>query len=366
MTNIATAENLSIEYTAQYWRLYLNGDIQPRLLLEAAPGRALRYTGSFAQKRRLPAAELQPYSIKQVVLGWSEGDQAWHLGLLLEPDLAAQRGSRWCELANWQSSDSTQYAAVAEQAARALATTLDQPFRIIAPPALGEITPQVRELPALPLKCGIWKLERDGDSLQLTRSNQWLNARISRVLWYAFWGTVYVVLAGATLTVKLALPNSGLMLPNPRILPLVGLGAGVILLLLSAKNIRDILAQPGKFTVNPALQTITAWRGGAVQWQLASHQLRSVYVSQLVNRRGKKRTLHYGEINLQTDARAFQNLMVQEQEEERPEHAKQAYPPRTEIIPLTASEVDTDLQAAAVYMAQALGGLPCWYDQRVQ
>ena len=36
----------------------------------------------------------------------------------------------------------------------------------------------------------------------------------------------------------------------------------------------------------------------------------------------------------------------------------------TAVVPLTQNDVQSPLSAAAIYVAQALGGIPAWYDQR--
>lgn len=344
----------------------MNGDLQERTVIEAAPGRELRYINGFAERRRLPGESLPKHLIKQVVLGWSEGDQSWHLGLLLASELAEERGSRWCELARWYDPEHIEYATAAEHAARALSQTIDRPFRLIPPLVREEIKQEIRELPALPLKCGIWKMEREGEELRLVRAPNWLYSRLVRIVWYSVWALIYLALSVATLTTKLALPNSGTLLPNPRILPLLGLGAAAVLFIVVLKNLFDVLMQPDNIVIDPTGHTITARRGSSTRWQYAGDQLQSVYVSQVVGRRRMKRTVYHGEINLQTGAKKFQGVIVQDREEERLEKSDQEAPLRAEVVPLTANEVDTDLQAAAVYIATALGDLPCLYDQRLQ
>jgi hypothetical protein len=364
MTRIPAAENLTIDYTPDRWRLYLNGDIQERLIVEAAPGRGLRYASGFGERRRLPSGALQPDAIKQVVLGWSNSDQAWHLGLVLTPELAESRGSRWCEIARWDDPHANEFAGMAEAAGRQLSTALDRPFRFIAPAV--PTVPIVKELPPLPLKCGIWTLESAGEGLRFVRSPRWMLTRITRVLWYTFWVVVYVVLSVATLTTELALPNSGTMLPNPKILPYLGLGAAFVLLLIVLKNLFDILTQPGQIIIDAAARTVTARRGGNRRWQVTANDIQSIYVSQVTGKRGRKRTVYHGEINLQVGEKQFRNVIVQDQEEERLEKSKDEKVPEEAITLLTANEVDTTLQAAGVYMANTLGGLPCYYDQRIQ
>jgi hypothetical protein len=368
MTRIPAAENLTIDYTPERWRLFLNGSTQERLIVEAAPGRSLRYASGFAERRRLPVGTLPQAQIKQVVLGWSNSDGAWHLGLVLTPEIAQQRGSRWCEIARWDDPNANTYLTVAETAGRGLSTALDRPFRLIPPVTEDEITPEVRELPALPLKCGIWMLERQGERLQFIRSQRWIMSRVLRVLWYSFWVVVYIVLSVATLTTELALPNSGTMLPNPAILPYLGLVTAFVLVLIIIKNLFDILTQPGRIMIDPESRTIAAFRGNTLRWSLNGDDIQSVYVSQVTGKRGKKRSIYHGEINLQVGDEKFRNVIVQDQEEERVEKEKldKNTPLKEEILALTPYQIDTDLQAAGLHIAASLGDLPCYYDQHVQ
>lgn len=365
MTRIA-AENLTIETSPDRWRIYLNGDGQERLILEANRGYPLRYAALFAQRRNLPDNTLPMDQIKQVILGWSQSDQSWHLGLLLMPELAQQRHSRWCEIAHWFDPDSRQYAVLAEQSGRALAETLDRPFRLIPPQTETVKTPIVAQLPALPLKFGLWTADREGENIVLSLSQRWTVSKIGRILWYGFWAVIYVLLSVATLTTRLALPNSGAMLPNPQILPYLGLATAFILLLIILYGIYEIRTTPNRLVIAPEDQTISAYRDGDRRWHYAATDLQSIFVSQVVGQRGNRRIVYHGEINLQFPNGRFHSLIIQTEEEERIERGARAENLREEIIPLTTTQIDTDLQAASLYIAEGLGALPIWYDQRTQ
>src|SRR5690606_25426866 len=102
MTRVPASDHFVIEMSSARWRLLLKDETREKVLAEAATGRSLRYVNSFADKRRLPAGNLPSGLIRQVVLGYSSNDAAWHLGLMLSPDLAEKRGSRWCELVRWR------------------------------------------------------------------------------------------------------------------------------------------------------------------------------------------------------------------------------------------------------------------------
>jgi hypothetical protein len=369
MTRIAALDNLTIEIQPDYWRLSLNGDGRERVLVEAAQGRALRYINGFAERRKLPQGALPSAVIRQVVLGWSESDQSWHLGLVFTSEFAAERGSRWCEIARWYDPQRTQYRDSAELAGQALAQTLARPYRFFPPRVRPDAELIMRELPALPLRFGLWTLTREDEGLVFALSGYWLVGKLRRMMWYGVWATIYAVLSTATLTVKLALPNSGAMLPNPQALPYLGLGIALILLLIVFKTFWDILTHPQRIIVNAADRTLSAKSVFRTLWTKDAAEFRSVYVSQVVSAspRRQKRMVHHGELNLHIDERRFFNVLVQDREEERTDKgASKEKALHDDITLLTVNEVDADLQAAAIYLADALGGLPVYYDQRLQ
>lgn len=387
-TRLSAADNLSIDIQPGRWRLLLaqqdsgEGDsslsfngTRERVLLDAASGRAIRYTNSFASKRKLPLETLPTEHIRQVVTGWSEGDAKWHLGLMLVNEMATERGSRWVEIASWHDPSQMEYDSDVAQAASALAEVLGVPFRPIPPKVAPEVAAPVKELPALPLKFGIWTLERaplehggeytgTRDVLRFTRAGSWTRSRLIRMAWYGLWLVVYVVLSVATLTTKLALPNSGMMLPNPQILPFLGLGAAGVLAILIVSIVMDLMTNPSQIVVDPASHSIIGLSGGGERWRYESDDVDSVYASQVVGQRGEKRTLYHGELNLRLNGQRFFSVLRMEQEEER--LAERGERPIDMVEPLDAGHAETDLQAAALYLADALGRKPCWYDQRTQ
>ncbi len=134
MSRISAAQNLTIEIEDNRWRLLTNGDGPERVLVEAAPGEPLRYIPLFASKRHLPDIGVLPIErVQRVVLGWSGSDGAWHLGLMLDPDLAEMRGSRWCEMAHWIDPDRSLYGRQATEAGESLAESIAKPFNLIPP-----------------------------------------------------------------------------------------------------------------------------------------------------------------------------------------------------------------------------------------
>src|SRR5512145_1151081 len=179
MDRISAAGNLTIEVSPERWRLIANGNGQEQVLVEALPGEPLQYRPAFAQKRRLPdTGKLPGEQIQRVVLGWSQQDEAWHLGLLLGPELAELRGSRWCEMARWPDPETGVFVEIANQAGRSLASALGRPYNFITPEPKTETAaaPSV-PLPVLPLELDQWTLEK-ADHLQLRRSSRWVRGHV--------------------------------------------------------------------------------------------------------------------------------------------------------------------------------------------
>jgi len=374
MTEISAAELVRIEFDPSFWQLNVTDEFGTRTtMLTAYPGQPLQFSEAFAKSRRMPkSGTLPPQFVRQIIAGWSADDQAWHIGLLLKRDIADARGSRWCELANWPDPDQNVFAEHARIAGDALSQVLGIPFSLIDPtpdPAKQRRQDSSPSLPDLPLQFGMWSLDRAQDqanALQFTRSGRWTIARLSRILWYLFLGVLYVLLSVATLNSDLALPNAGTMLPNPELLPYLGLIIAVILMFLIIQIFIEMRSKPNRILIDPTSRTVAALLGKNELWRKGVENLRSVYVTQEVNKgRKTKRTVYHGEINLHLGGDSFEQILEQADEEDSylPTEADTA--PQEEITPLTPYDIQTDLQAAAVYIAKSLGDLPVWYDQRL-
>jgi hypothetical protein len=373
MNRISAAQNLVVELQPDRWLLLRIGEAgDEHGLLEVSAGQPLRYAEDFAYTRRMPKKGVLPADyVLQVVLGWSRDDEAWHLGLLLAGGLADARGSRWCELANWPDPDRNVFNELAQQAGASLAQTLGRPFNIIPPrtqAAPAQQTAATQPLPALPLQLAGWKLEEtDTRRLQLVRSPRWSFTRLTRATWYSFWLVVYVVLSVSTLNTDLALPNAGTMLPNPELLPYLGLGTAVVLILLVLYIVYEVVARPDRIVIDGDERKINALRSGRKRWQMDGNQVQSVYVTQVISKKGKKRKVYHGEINLHLDKDRFFHLLQQPDKEEPLDGE---YPPNESaqdgVMPLSPDSVKTDLQAAGLHIARTLGNLPAYYDQRTR
>src|SRR5450631_608782 len=96
--SIPANNNLTIQLDSQDWRLLIGDDPIPAV---AANAIGLAYSLAFAQARQLSGPLLPAESIESVVVGWAREDTSWHLGVMIVPDAAMERGGRWCGLARW-------------------------------------------------------------------------------------------------------------------------------------------------------------------------------------------------------------------------------------------------------------------------
>ncbi|MEZ4667177.1 MAG: hypothetical protein R3E39_04540 [Anaerolineae bacterium] len=357
MERISAAGNLIIENDPIVWRLIATNNDEPRILVEAEMGKPVRYIEAFATKRKLSNSGILPLDlIQRVVLGWSQEDQSWHLGLLLESAIAESRGSRWCELARWPDPDVTIFSDVATQAGRTLARTIARPFNFIEPDsALAKpVAAPPPPLRSLPLEFDQWKLLRQS-TLQLLRSSEWARSKWLRLIWYGVLASVYFVLSLVTLRGVIALPK-------PEFLPYLGLGVGAFLILVMLYTLFQLLNQPGRIVIQP--DAVRAMRSNTTSWQVDRDVVEAVYVSEVVNRKGKKQIIYHGEINLCLKDGRFQRLLEQPHSIEDDDIPK---PKDTDerIIPLNLYNAQSDLQMAGLYVAQALN-VDCRYDRRVK
>ena len=149
------------------------------VLLEVLPDAPLRYTTAFARTRRFPKAGVLPNQyIQRVLLGWSEDDESYHLGVVVTPRLADARGSRWCALARWPDPEKDVFKNEAQQAGKALAEVLNRPFSIAPIPKHDpDPTPIPKPLPALPLRLQSWEMWRGQNGWLLLGTRQRLGTR---------------------------------------------------------------------------------------------------------------------------------------------------------------------------------------------
>ncbi len=386
MERISAASNIIIEVQPQSWRLLTNGGDSERILVEAVSGEPLRYGASFGSRRHLPdGGSLPREDVQRVVLGWSEKDDAWHLGLVLRGDLVEQRGSRWCGLAHWYDPLANQYQAVAVQAGQTLAEQMERPFTLIppnasetsttAPTATQEMSAHARieattleplaepiPQPDLPLTFDLWSLQQTApDRLELILSPAWGRGKLVRVAWNIVWLGVFIILTGTTLT-------SGIALPRPEILVYFGFASIILLILLIFYNLYETMTAINRIVFE---QAGVRWlRGTRVRRTLPIDQIQEIYVSLVINKvakRGKgsqRRGVQYGEISLSLTDTNFRSVLIQRQTDDTIPVTDDPLDDES-IAPLTEYNARTRLQSAALKLAAALGVSP-EYDKRLK
>lgn len=366
MEQISAANNYSVQTNGARWRLLYNN----RPLLEAAP-QGIRYGKYFSQTRRLPTTgQLPRQEVVRVVLGWQRADEAWHLGLLLSDDLAAQRGSRWCEMASWPDPDVTVFQNLAETAGRNLAQSLRIPFQVIPPRTAAQPRPAQKPLPDLPLNFGLWSLQPTAQPgvVEFRRSPRWIRQHVRLIAWYALWAVVYFGVSVVTITSEIALPNAGTLLPNPQWLPFLGIATSIFFVIAIVYQLLRISLVTNRILVDGNRGSVSAWRGNNKHWERTRAEIQSVYVSELFKKHDLSHTTEHGELNLHFGGGKFHFVLKQgdavdnsglTNSDDRQPHQKD------DLRQLTADDVTTSLQAAGLHIAALIGDIPVWHDVRV-
>jgi len=377
MTQITASNHITVDYSYDRWRLIqeLEGE-DPAIIAEVQPEKGLQYNKYFATTRKLPdSGQIPAVDISQVVLGWSYETDAWQLGLTLSPMLSEERGSRWCELVRFVDPDLSVHEYDAKRVGQSLADILNKPFMDMpptTPPA-----PDPIPLPELPIEYGIWTMDRamtnegltsrEGE-VRLTRSSSWMFGKLRQVAWYGFWAVVYAWVSTATLSNDLALPNAGTLLPDPSILPYLGLGIVVLLLGMIVYQLWIVTREPDNIIISPYERSIIARRGRNVRWKINANNIQSVYVTELVKKREKNPTVYHGEVNLHLVNGSFQRVLIEEEKQTDttlPDVETMSDKRKGEsVTPLDSHGVETKLQAFALHIAECLGELPAWHDLR--
>ncbi|MDE2818124.1 MAG: hypothetical protein OXI40_00155 [Chloroflexota bacterium] len=373
MTRIAVSDNMLVDYSEDRWRLIqLDAAAVPSLLVEVKAGRSFRYDDDFGNRRALPPlGEVAPRDIGEVVLGWSEEEAAWQLGMTLSPELSFSHSSRWFELLRIDDPDQSRSQRTIQQIGLALADVLGKPFVASAP---GDVMAEPEPIPLidLPLDLGDWILEAGteaGESeLQFARDRRWIRARFRQIAWYGLLAAFYAWVSIASLIHELALPNAGTLIPDPSLLPYLGLGVSLLLLLMIALQVKQIIQEPDTLLISAGKRSLSALRGQGLRWQLDASEIQSVYASELVKKRGRQPVVFHGEINLQMIDGSFRRLLVEDDKRADAllpgcDAADEKNRPAGVSV-LEPEAVATALQAAAVHVAVCLGNLPVWYDRR--
>lgn len=370
MSSISAANNVIIDLNAGAWQMLQGGE--PGLVLATAAQDGLRYDRKFANMRRLPASGYLPTdSIEQVVLGWQKSDESWHLGLILRPVVADERGSRWCELARWPDPDHSVFGELAQEAGERAAILLDIPFQYIQPEPLPPALPP-RALPSLPLALGPWQLVESGThhgttlsagQLALVRTSQWRQSMRMRVLLNLLWAVLYAAVSILTLTAAIDLPNAGTLIPNPHLLPYLGLIIALGFLCNAVYRAIRLNTEVRLITVDTV--AITAHNLAGPLWAVQAADARSIYVSEVLKRQ-KIVTTEYGEINIHLGGGQFQRVLMQDvslsHEDITPPDDWQR-PAKDKVQPLERANYFTDLQAVVLLVSEKLG-IAAWMDIR--
>lgn len=242
MDTFIVADGLAIHVGQGEWQLAVSRADGLTLFNAVAGSAAVKYRPEFARVRRLPVeGELPVEHIQEAVAGWSPGDRAWHLGLLLAPAVAEPRGGRWCLLARWQDDSGQVKGEEVRRVGQQLAETIGVPFRFVIPspspvaavPATpATLTPAKVSAPVqqalraidLPLEVGEWRLRSIDIGLQWEHTAVWSAGTFARIIFRLALGIVFIVLGVLTL-------QSPYAPVQPAFLPYLGLIVGVALII---------------------------------------------------------------------------------------------------------------------------------------
>ncbi|MCC7206849.1 MAG: hypothetical protein IT323_06060 [Anaerolineae bacterium] len=296
MPEIAAAD-LIIRFDDRAWVLQSSNSQSARPLVSARPS-ALEFAPPFAEARRLPVkSALEAESVAMIVVGFAAEDMGWHLGLLLQPELAMARGGRWCALARWGESEGE----AARQAGMALADVIGRPFRLVPRPeptpapeaAAAQAERAAPAAPAaqaalplpepvrigLPIDLGDWIVQEDALGLLITRSRAWNRGVLWRGLFYLALAPTFGVLAIGALISRYAPVQ-------PLWLPLLGLAIAVAMLIAAIWQFRARSRGP-RVVIDERAQIIriTTASGARVRTQSPFEGVQYVLVSHAIARR---------------------------------------------------------------------------------
>lgn len=357
MNRITAGGSLTIEIQPTRWRLVNNSNAESdSALVEANYGEPLRYLPTFATSRRLPDTGVLPNTyVQRVVLGWSNEDESWHLGFLLDSELAQPRGSRWCELVHWPDPDGELFANPAREAGESLAEMMARPFYFVPPKVSDEPAPE--PLPPLPGKIDAWTVgTTPAGQIEMKLAQESGRSRFSRAIWYFLLSILYIILSVLTLI-------SGIALPRPEFLPFLGLAAALLLLGISIRTLLVRGTKIDRIIVHPEAQAVRGLLEKRDKWRYESDDLQAVYVTTLAARkpRGGKQGVEYGELNLQRRDGTFHFVLSQGALEIETPEGESVF--AEGIHTLTPSRAHTSLQQLALHVASMLG-VPCYADVR--
>jgi hypothetical protein len=414
MPEIAAANNLTIHTDEQRWSL-LNGRTDEAIPIVEATEDGLAFQPAFGRARRLPSDGRLPISaIETVVCGWAGEDSSWHLGVLVSPEIAQERGSRWCGFARWPDQERDQ----AERAGAALAAALSKPFRFIPAPhtqpavpdaaeeveeaeeeleqeeyeagvtvrsdALGMATvptlPPLRPMP-LPINLDEWIVQEHPQGMIWQHSSRW---RTRTVLYGVFSLGLAVLFGALSLGAKLS-PYAPV---QPEWLPFVGLAIAMIMFVIGVGQILTA-ARALSVMIDNRQKMVRLMRGPRrVALQSPYEGIQYVLVSHVINRReslGKsdmdqpdmvayERIWPEIWVHLYSPRRGFINVCYLDSIEgraivgfsedlEKPKNRPKRDPIFEQRRPLNLAEIDTSAHHAALIMAEMIG-VPAYVEER--
>jgi hypothetical protein len=131
----------------------------------------------------------------------------------------------------------------------------------------------------------------------------------------------------------------------------------------------EIVRVPNQFFINGSDSIISAWKNEKMRWQLNVNDIQSLYVSEIVKKNEAPPATEYGELNLHFGSGDFKFLVSHPEPEDNAniENPSEKITRSGDAIrELNRENAHTNLQIAAIYMAEAMGKVSVWYDVRVR
>ena len=172
------------------------------------------------------------------------------------------------------------------------------------------------------------------------------------------WTVIYILLAVATI-------RSDIALPRPELLPYLGLATAVLLVGLVGYSLYELRRKARRIVIDKVTRQV--WGvirdpDGKTVWRMGRERVDSVYVTQVIKRKRQSPVLEYAEINLRLTSGGYHHLIKLEESEVL--DTAVGFRDTPEIVSLERDVIQTNVQAAGAYIADALD-VPAWYDHRI-
>ena len=352
------------------WRILQNDSTPPIEIVKANTTTGLEFEETFAKTHHIPnSGQLSRNHVSEMVLGWSEREVTWKLGMVLHDQNNGQANKRWFELATWYDFDGTEMVDTVNATGETMAGVLGVPYQTLIPERI-QVQDQTDEpLPSTPLSFGIWNFDAidkssDGEATRylFQRKRQWQWRKIRRIVWYSLWCVVFLLVAIGTLSLPIDLPNTGTLV-NPEWLPYMGIISAAILATIVIMTIYELISTPTKLLLNRNEQSVSSWVRDKEDWKIRADAVQAVVVSEVLSKRNRRLPISHGEINLQLHDDRYHHVLSLETAED---FDKQELLFEEKTTNLTTKTVSTPLQIAALYIARNLGDVPVYYDVRTR